>query len=350
MGASQQGSVSRARWAAIGAAVAVSLGVGGIAVTHAVVSSGQRAGFVPIAPCRLFDLRAATQIGPRGAPLDAGETYTQAVTGLNGDCDIPADATAVAMNVTTVGGTAASFLTIWPSDVTPRPLASNLNWAPGSPPTPNKVDVKLSADGKVNLFNFAGTVSALADVVGYYAADIHDDRYYTKAEIDSQLAAKANSADVYTKPEIDTKLSADITVNDGLGFLPGGNLPPASIGYFGNETQVVSAAVGISIVQLPLVGPRSMNGTTYRFSSMTYCVAASTGAAFIDLVGVGSTAPQPVPGSVGDGTDRTTAGCYTVTDPTGILAASTSVLMVVTIGGTTGAIHFISVNSTWTPV
>ena len=101
------------------------------------------------------------------------------------------------MNVTAVGGTLGSFLTIWPSDVAPRPLASNLNWVPGSPPTPNKVDVKVSvADGKINLFNLAGIVFVLADVVGYYADHNFDDRYYTKAE-------------VYTKGEVDREVRDD---------------------------------------------------------------------------------------------------------------------------------------------
>lgn len=31
-----------------------------------------------------------------------------------------------------------------------RPLASSLNWSAGDRPTPNKVDVKLSPDGKVS--------------------------------------------------------------------------------------------------------------------------------------------------------------------------------------------------------
>jgi hypothetical protein len=253
------------------------------------------------------------------------------VRGTNGDCDIPVDATAVAMNVTAVGGTAGSFLTIWPSDVAPRPLASNLNWVPGSPPTPNKVDVKLSADGKVNLFNFAGSVSVLADVVGYYADHNHDDRYYTKAEIDA-------------------KLSADITINNGLSFVASFNVAPSSIGYFGDVTRVIPNAGGLTAVELPLMGPMSVAGVTFRFKSMTYCIPATGAPAAIQLVSVGSTAPTPVPGSVGDGTSRTAAGCYTVTDPNGLLAASTNVLMVVSISGMSGTVDFNSVTSTWTPV
>ena len=182
-----QGPVSRARWAALGAAVAVSLGVGGVAVTNAVISSGEKNAFVPIAPCRLFDIRSGSaQIGPRNTPLTAGETYTVQVTGANGNCVIPSDATGVAMNVTAVDGSASSFLTIWPSDAV-QPLASNLNWVSGAPPTPNKVDVKLSATGQISLFNNVGTVNVLADVVGYYSDHNHDDRYYTEAEVNSEV-------------------------------------------------------------------------------------------------------------------------------------------------------------------
>jgi hypothetical protein len=235
------------------APVAVSLGVGGVAVTNAVVGTGERAVFVPISPCRLFDLRPAPdQVGPRSAPLGPSETYTQAVRGLNGSCDIPADATAVAMNVTAIGGTAGSFLTIWPSDVTPRPVASNLNWVPGSPPTPNKVDVKLSADGKINLFNLAGSVSVLADVVGYYADHNHDDRYYTESESDTQLAAKANAADVYTKAQINGMPSSSVVA--GGGVIAAGTISN-QFPRFGATWTVSKLGVGAYRVNIPGVNP-----------------------------------------------------------------------------------------------
>jgi hypothetical protein len=108
------------------------------------------------------------------------------VTGTSGHCVIPADATAISMNVTAVGGTVGSYLTVYPADAA-QPQASNLNWTAGAPPTPNKVDVKLSAAGAIRLFNLAGTVDVIADVVGYYADHNHDDRYYTKSEIDANV-------------------------------------------------------------------------------------------------------------------------------------------------------------------
>jgi hypothetical protein len=160
--------LGRSRWAAIGAAVAVTLGIGGgIAITNA-VGEGAPSAFVPITPCRLFDTRADSAVGPRKTPLTAGETFVQQVTGTNGNCTVPAGTQGVAFNVTIVNGTATSFLTVWPSDAT-KPLASSLNWLAGTPAIPNKVDVRLSTDGKVSFFNNGGTVDVLADIVGYYA-------------------------------------------------------------------------------------------------------------------------------------------------------------------------------------
>ena len=214
---------TRTRWSALGAAVAVTVG-GGIALpsARATNTTGGGAGvvFVPITPCRLFDTRPApNNLGPRTTPLGAGDTNLQSVTGTNGNCTIPAAASAVAMNVTTVNATATSFLTIWPADA-PQPLASNLNWIAGSPPTPNKVDVKLSADGKIKLFNNGGTVDVLADIVGYYADHNHDDRYYTKDEVDQRI-------DQIGAQEITITAPSAISFRDSAGFP--GDVKPGTI-------------------------------------------------------------------------------------------------------------------------
>ncbi len=158
----------RSRWAAIGAAVAVSLGAGGLAITNAASAPGGRSAFVPVTPCRLFDTRPepANNVGPRKTPLVGGEVFVQQVTGANGNCTIPVDAVGIALNVTAVNSTSSSFLTVWPSDAT-RPTASNLNWVAGAPATPNKVDVKLSND-KASFYSLAGNIDVIADVVGYY--------------------------------------------------------------------------------------------------------------------------------------------------------------------------------------
>lgn len=178
---------SRTRWAAIGAAIAVSLGAGRIGISHAAIGSGQRAVFVAIAPCRPVDTRGG--VGPRTSPLGAGEVFTQRVTGSVGDCSgIPADATAAALNVTAIRGTAQSFLTVYPADAASVPKASSLNWGAGDPPTPNKVDVRLGSGGDIKMFNAAGSVHVAVDLVGYYIDHHHDDRYYTKSQTDAVAA------------------------------------------------------------------------------------------------------------------------------------------------------------------
>jgi hypothetical protein len=213
--------VSRSRWAAIGAAVAVSLGAGGIGLTQAISTNGGNV-YVPVAPCRLFDTRPGTvNVGPRAIPLGAGETYTQQVSGDNGQCvGIPVDATGVAMNVTAVDATAAGYLTLFPADLGTPPNASNLNWVPGAPPTPNKVDVKLSATGAIKLFNAAGTVNVLADVVGYYQDHNHDDRYPRKMQITYNLAAGGVSTPIVVPAGVPVSLTATQNTigSTGVGF------------------------------------------------------------------------------------------------------------------------------------
>jgi YVTN family beta-propeller protein len=134
-------------------------------------SGGTVSSFVPIAPCRLADTRPepGVNVGTRATPLGAQETHTFTVWGTNGNCTIPTTATGITANVTSVNPTAAGFLTLWPADVT-QPLTSNLNYVAGSPPTPNSVTVRLSANGQLNTFNSAGTVHVIIDIVGYFVA------------------------------------------------------------------------------------------------------------------------------------------------------------------------------------
>ena len=192
--------VSRSRWAAIGAAVAVTSGLAGVA-TISFAAGETAASYVAITPCRLLDTRTGSDnVGARATPLNADETYTAAVHGTNGNCTIPADAVGVVLNVTIDNPTTASYLTVFPADK-PLPLSSNLNWIPNQPPTPNAVTATLSAAGAVSFYNHTGMVDVLADVMGYYKGGVvptdhhHDDRYYTEGEVLGLIgAAKSVSA------------------------------------------------------------------------------------------------------------------------------------------------------------
>jgi hypothetical protein len=160
--------VSRSRWAAVGAAVAVSAGAGGIGFVNAAAGSSGSV-MTTIAPCRLVDTRSTSAVGARNTPLGAGETVTLKATGSNGNCaDLPADATAVQIQLTSVGATANTFLTAYPSDLAIRPEISQLNARAGSGVVSNSTTVTLSPTGEFKLFNESGTTNILVDVLGVF--------------------------------------------------------------------------------------------------------------------------------------------------------------------------------------
>ena len=136
-------SLIRTRWAAVGAAVAITLGavgLGGLNIASADVSEGDRPVFIPVNPCRLLDTRPGdATVGPKSSPLGPGEIYTVTAHGDNGECTgastIPTDALSLSLNVTAVGATDPTFLTFWGAGTNPG--TSNLNPRPGAPPTPN---------------------------------------------------------------------------------------------------------------------------------------------------------------------------------------------------------------------
>ncbi len=115
---------------------------------------------VAVTPFRILDTR--TGVGSAVGPLGAGATITVQVAGVGA---IPADATGAVLNITATEGSAASFISAWPTG-DPQPEASILNINPGQN-LPNMVTVALGAGGQLDLFNYAGSVHLVADVAGY---------------------------------------------------------------------------------------------------------------------------------------------------------------------------------------
>ncbi|MEZ5142956.1 MAG: hypothetical protein R2726_10620 [Acidimicrobiales bacterium] len=123
-------------------------------------------GFTSLAPARILDSRPPPEkVGPYSTPWGPNTTRNVTVTSTGG---VPANATAVVLNVTATSTTAASFLTIWPAGQT-RPNASSLNWSAGQT-IPNAVTVKVGASGQISVFNPSGNVNVIIDVVGYFAS------------------------------------------------------------------------------------------------------------------------------------------------------------------------------------
>jgi hypothetical protein len=210
-------SMLRTRWAAIGAAVAVTIGAGGIGISYATSPAGAAA-YVPITPCRLADTRPAPDdVGPRNTPIVAGSSLTVLAHGENGNCKaatgnaIPATATGLQLNVTGIGATTPTFVTVWPTGAA-QPVTSNLNLVPGAAPTPNAVTTGLSLDGKFDIANGIGSVNVIVDVVGYYTdhqhtgADIVDETL-TGADVQNNTIS---SADTQNEPGISTNFMTTV--------------------------------------------------------------------------------------------------------------------------------------------
>lgn len=168
----------RTRWSAVGAAVAVSLGAGGIGLTHA-ASSGERPVTITVSPERILDTRSNLGLSGRftdAAPRDLRVTGPVPVASGGTATVVPADAVAVLVNVTVVSPTHDGFLSLRPRGASGVPTTSTVNFTPGSI-EPNAATVDLDG-GRIQVWvetsSDAGTADVLIDVVGYTIDHTHE--------------------------------------------------------------------------------------------------------------------------------------------------------------------------------
>ena len=123
--------------------------------------------YIPLAPARLLETR------PDSATIDgqfnnigiraAGTTTEVQITGR---ATIPANATAVVLNIAVTQTQAPGFITVFPCG-SPRPeTSSNLNYTTNQT-IPNLVIAKIGDNGKICIFTLADT-HIIADLNGYY--------------------------------------------------------------------------------------------------------------------------------------------------------------------------------------
>jgi hypothetical protein len=126
--------------------------------------------FTPVTPVRLLDTRAAGQ-----RALGPGGTLDLQIAG--GSSHVPADATAVVVNLTGIGVTASTYLQVYPTPVagSAYPLVSNLNLAKGQTAA-SAVTVTVGARGNIRIRNAAGTTNVIVDLFGYFTGS-GGDRY-----------------------------------------------------------------------------------------------------------------------------------------------------------------------------
>ncbi len=115
--------------------------------------------FRPLVPSRVLD----TRIPGQGPALGPGAVRNVQLAGLAG---IPANAVAVALNVTVTEPTSSGFVSLFPAG-TPWAGSSNLNFTAGQT-VPNMVLVGLGAGGQVSILNWLGATHVVVDVTGWF--------------------------------------------------------------------------------------------------------------------------------------------------------------------------------------
>jgi hypothetical protein len=177
--------------------------IGGYTVTVTPITpSGDT--FLPVPDTRLLDTRPTA--------ITAGSTIDVQVAG--GLSPVPADATAVVLNVAAVAPPTSGHIRVYPTGV-PLPNASVLNFTAGKN-TPNQVIVKVGTGGNVTLYA-GGTTNMIVDVSGYFAADTtFGSSPYVPIE-----APFATTISTITIPALET---SDVQVR-GTGGMPGINGP-----------------------------------------------------------------------------------------------------------------------------
>ena len=135
--------------------------------------------YYSLTPCRAVDTRITTQaVGGYGPGLASGNRKSFPI---QGNCSVPVGAKAVTVNVTVVKPTKQSslssgYLSIYPTDASPVPTVSTINWATGTTAIANGANVPL-ADQSLNpkditvkaaLSPAVGIVDVIFDVTGYF--------------------------------------------------------------------------------------------------------------------------------------------------------------------------------------
>lgn len=232
----RRGRLWRSRWAAIGAAVAVTLGGGTLHLAGA--TDSEPSGIVSITPVRILDTRDPVDLGLPG-PFVSAVSQDLRVTGPIPTPDgnatvVPEGATGVLLNVTVVQPTASGFVSVRPSGTPGAPQTSSLNFEAGDI-TPNAVFVALPTSGEnegyieitYDAFGTPGpTTDVLGDVVGY---TLENPDVYTKAEADELFLT---DVDAYTKTEADEAFGSLFAVVSANGTLDRGSSGVVSASRF----------------------------------------------------------------------------------------------------------------------
>ncbi len=206
------------------------------AQTPVLPDTGSR--YTPVTPKRILDTRNTT--GGHHARLGAKAVLTLTVPGL------PADATAVAINLTGTGVTAPTYLTAYPAGAT-TPIASNVNLSKTDSTAASFTAVTLGAGHKITIYNRASTVNVVVDLLGYFGTGAEQGRYTplttptrvldTRSTIGGHHAQVAKGGHVTVTPQAPSGSTAAI-VNIAATRMHGGGSVSAAPACTGSVSTV----------------------------------------------------------------------------------------------------------------
>ncbi len=199
--------------------------------SYVALSGATGSKFHAVDPYRIVDTRPA--------PLHVGTntTWGPKVTQDIALTGVPNDATAVVLNVTVTGPTAASWATVFPSGTTRPDPASTLNFVAGQT-VPNLAIVKIGANHKVSLYNLAGNVDVIVDVVGWYGG--------TQADAIFTPITPTRILDSRSGPQYTTAFASDTA--RVVQVTNGGTIPNSAVAAVMNVTVTDTVGPGHVIV------------------------------------------------------------------------------------------------------
>lgn len=189
-------------------------------------------GYVPLVPARLLDTRLGQptiDCAFSGAGRVGGTSITVVVAGRGG---VPADARAVALNLTATESSGAGYLVAYPCG-TSRPLASNVNYV-AQETRANAAIVQVGVGGAVCIYSMV-PAHIIVDVTGYFDATASYEpalpvRLYDSRE-NSNVPRPAGSVLVTGSPGRAGVLNVTVVDAATAGFAtvyPCGTMPTAS--------------------------------------------------------------------------------------------------------------------------
>ncbi len=154
--------------------------------------------YTPVAPCRIADTRNV------GGPIASGFSrnfrgYTAGNFAFQGgiatsNCGIPANPSALMLNVAAPVSSVGGYLTVWPFG-TARPFASNLDYKAGDLAN-NEMAAKMTIGSPTAEFSVYanGTTNVVVDVVGYFMAPVATPEDCVRAHATQDIAPGAFSS------------------------------------------------------------------------------------------------------------------------------------------------------------